>query len=61
MDRLEGLLRKRINDKRVRGGEEGQRASLAPALAAAEGLRGSVLWPLGGADPEVLDVAGIDA
>src|SRR5215470_16565584 len=61
MDRLEGTLRKRINDKRVRAGEEGQRAALVPALAEALGLRGAVLWPLGGLDPEVLDVAGIDA
>jgi hypothetical protein len=60
MDRLEGSLRKRLNDRRVRGSEEGLRARLAPALASAAGLRAELLWPLGGSDPEVVDLVGID-
>ena len=60
MDRLEGSLRKRLNDRRVRGSEEGLRAQLASALASAAGMRAELLWPLGGGDPEVVDLAGID-
>jgi hypothetical protein len=60
MDRLEGSLRKRLNDRRVRSSEEGLRAQLAPALASAAGMRAELLWPLGGGDPEVVDLAGID-
>jgi hypothetical protein len=59
MDRLEGLLRKRLNDRRVREGEEGMRAAVAPQLAGAAKLRGSLLWPFAGTDPEVLDLAGV--
>jgi hypothetical protein len=60
MDRLEGLLRKRLNDRRIRSSEDGLRAQLAPLLAEAAGLRAKVSWPLGGSDPEVLDLAGAD-
>jgi len=59
MDRLEGLLRKRLNDRRVREGEEGMRAQIAPQLASLAKLRGSLLWPLAGSDPEVLDLAAV--
>ncbi len=61
MDRLEGSLRKRLNDRRVRSSEEGLRAQLALKLAEVEGLGAVRLWPLGGSDVEVIDVAGIDA
>ncbi|MEE8473892.1 MAG: hypothetical protein V3T01_00985, partial [Myxococcota bacterium] len=61
MDRLEGSLRKRLNDRRVRSSEEGLRAQLALKLAEAEGLGAVRLWPLGGLDVEVIDVVGIDS
>ena len=61
MDRLEGQLRKRLNDRRIRSSEEGLRASLLSILSQAGELQGSVFWPLPGADPEVLDLAGINA
>jgi hypothetical protein len=61
MDRLEGQLRKRLNDRRVRGGEEGVRAQALARLAEVAGLREVVTWPLGGSDPEVLDLVGLDA
>ena len=60
MDRLEGSLRKRLNDRRVHSSEEGLRAQLAPVLASAAGMRSGLLWPLGGGDPEVVDLAGSD-
>src|SRR5262245_31051213 len=59
MDRLEGLLRKRLNDRRVREGEEGLRAQVALRLASQARLRGSLLWPLAGSDPEVLDLVAV--
>ena len=61
MDRLEGALRKRLNERKVRDGEEGMRARALPALEAAAGLRYARRWPLGGSDPDVLDVAGVAA
>ena len=61
LDRLEGLLRKRLNDHRVRESEEGLRGQLVPVLAARAGLRGTLAWPLPGSDPEVIDLAGIAA
>jgi hypothetical protein len=61
MDRLEGQLRKRLNDRRVRGGEEGVRAQALARLAEVAGLREVRTWPLGGSDPEVLDLVGLDA
>ncbi len=59
MDRLEGQLRKRLADRRTRSGEEGLRAALLPALVSAGGVRTWTPWPLGGSDPEVLDLAGL--
>jgi hypothetical protein len=59
MDRLERLLRKRLNDRRVREGEEGLRAQIAPRLASVARLRGMLIWPLAGSDPEVLDLAAV--
>lgn len=60
-DRLEGQLRKRLNDRAVKAGEEGLRAQALPALIDAAGLREALRWPLGGGDPEVIDVVGLDA
>ena len=61
MDRLEGSLRKRLNDRRVRGSEEGLRAQLVGSLIEAEGIRESALWPLAGSEPEIVDLIGIGA
>jgi hypothetical protein len=58
-DRLEGSLRKRLNDKRVRSGEEGIRADLWSALAEASAVRNPQAWPLGGAEPEIVDFTGV--
>ncbi len=59
LDRLEGMLRKRLNDRRVRGGEEGLRAQAAEALVARLELQSPRLWPLPGSDPEILDLLGL--
>ena len=61
LDRLEGSLRKRLNDRRIRSSDEGLRARLLDSFAEAEGIRQPVLWPLAGSDPEVVDFAGVDA
>jgi len=60
-DRLEGQLRKRLNDKRVKSGEEGLRGEAIGALAAAADLHASCPWPVSGADPDVIDRVGLDA
>jgi hypothetical protein len=59
LDRLEGSLRKHLNDREVRDGELGLRARLAPRLADAAGLHALVRWPLGGRDVDVLDFAAV--
>ncbi len=61
LDRLEGNLRKHLNDRKVRDGEEGLRARSIDEAATAAGLRSLVRWPLPGSDPEVLDFVGVDA
>jgi hypothetical protein len=61
MDRLEGQLRKHLNDRRVKSSEEAQRAEVVPGLVAAASLRSCLSWPLGGSDPEVIDLVGLDA
>ncbi len=61
MDRLEGSLRKRLNDRRIRGSEEGLRAQLVGSLIEAEGIRESVRWPLAGSEHEVVDLVGVGA
>ncbi|HET6303481.1 MAG TPA: hypothetical protein VFG80_01780 [Myxococcota bacterium] len=60
LDRLEGLLRKHLNDRRVREGEDGWRSRVLALLPAAE-LRDGVAWPLGGREVDVLDGAGVAA
>ncbi len=59
LDRLEGLLRKRLNDRHIRSSDEGLRTQLIGPLAAAAELRGTRLWPWPGADPELLDLVGV--
>jgi len=60
MDRLEGSIRKRANDRKVRDSEDGLRGTLAGALAAAQGLHSLRRWPLAGAGTEALDAVGVD-
>lgn len=59
-DRLEGQLRKRLNDRRVREGEHGLRARCVPLLVQTLGLRAAKPWPIAGSDREVVDLIGID-
>jgi len=61
LDRLEGSLRKRLNDRRARASEESLRAQLVASLVEAEGIRASALWPLAGSEPEVIDCIGVGA
>lgn len=60
MDRLEGSLRKRLNDRRVRDGEEGLRGRWLAPLEAAAGLRFSRRWPFGSAGAAI-DLIGVTA
>jgi hypothetical protein len=59
MDRLEGQLRKRLGDRRIRSSEEGLRTQILGALAAAGGIGSGLRWPLSGSDPEVIDLVGV--
>jgi hypothetical protein len=61
LDRLEGQLRKRLNDRAVREGEDGLRARALREVAAGAGLRVVAPWPLSGGELEVLDFLGVDA
>lgn len=61
LDRLEGQLRRRLNDRRVRASEEGLRSRALAASAEALGLRAWLAWPGISSDGEVLDLAGLDA
>ncbi len=60
LDALEGQLRKRLNDRRTREGEEGVRARAISAFRTWHSLRSLVPWPLGGGDEEVIDWVGVD-
>jgi hypothetical protein len=60
-DRLEGLLRKHLNDRRVRDGEEGWRSRVLAALPGAAELRDAVAWPLGGRELDVVDCVAVTA
>jgi len=59
MDQLEGCIRKRLNDKRIRDGEEGIRSRLIPTLIEVGSLRNALRWPLGGSDREAIDLLGV--
>ena len=61
MDRLEGSLRKRLNDRRTRASEEGLRAQIVGPLIEAEGIRASARWPLAGSESETIDFVGVGA
>ncbi|MBW2289599.1 MAG: hypothetical protein JRG90_17485 [Deltaproteobacteria bacterium] len=59
MDQLEGSIRKRLNDRRLRSGEEGLRARLTPPLAEIAGVRDAQCWPIGGSEVDVVDLVGV--
>jgi len=59
LDRLEGLLRKLLNDRRVRGSEAGLRSALLPLLDRAAELVGRCPWPFGSGDAEPVDWVGV--
>lgn len=60
LDGLEGNLRKRLNDRRTREGDEGIRTRLLPLVAEALNLRSLVSWPVGGKDLDVIDSVGVN-
>jgi len=59
LDRLEGSVRKHLNDREIRDGELGLRARVAPRLADAAGMHALTRWPLGGRDIDALDFAAV--
>lgn len=60
LDTLEGNLRKRLNDRRAREGDEGIRTRLQPLVASVLNLRSLVCWPVGGKDLDVIDSVGVN-
>ena len=60
LDRLEGSLRRRLNDGKIKAGEEGFRARLIPLLADQLSLRARRDWPLSGNDLEQVDFVALD-
>lgn len=58
MDRLEGSIRKRMNDRRVKSGEDGSRGRWVASLEIHAGLRFSRRWPFGPA-AGALDLIGV--
>jgi hypothetical protein len=61
LDGLEGQLRRRLNDRKVREGEEGLRGRVVAQLAAGSELRGLRPWPIPGSDLAVVDGIGVNA
>ena len=59
LDDLEGQIRRRLNDKKLRGSEDAMRTDLAAAAADTAGLRTLSAWPLGGSDRERIDGVGL--
>jgi len=61
LDGLEGQIRKRLNDRKLREGEEGLRGRVVAQLAAGDGLRGLRPWPQPGAELDVVDAVAVNA
>ena len=61
LDGLEGQLRRRLNDHKVRDGEDGLRGRVVAQLAAGSELRCVRAWPSPGAEIDVVDAVGVDA
>lgn len=61
LDRLEGLLRKLLNDRRIRTSEPGVRSALVPLLDRAGELVARCVWPVSGTDTEPVDWVGVAA
>ncbi|MCH2185754.1 hypothetical protein MK280_07775 [Myxococcota bacterium] len=60
LDALEGQIRRRVNDRKVRDGEDGLRTRLLTVLESACRLRDAVVWPVGGIDHDAVDLVGVD-
>jgi len=58
LDRLEGQVRRRLGERRVREGEEGLRGRWAAPAAAAAGLRDWRRWPAAGV-AQAIDLMGV--
>ncbi len=61
LDGLEGQIRRRLNDRRVREGEEGLRGRVVSQLAGGAELRGLRAWPLPGSDLDPVDAVAVGA
>ncbi len=61
LDGLEGQIRRRLNDRKVRDGEEGLRGRVIAQLAGGGELRGLSAWPMPGADLDLIDGVGLNA
>ncbi|MBW2578966.1 MAG: hypothetical protein JRE38_13015, partial [Deltaproteobacteria bacterium] len=61
LDGLEGQIRRRLNERKVREGEEGLRGRVVAQLAAGTELRGLCAWPMPGSDLDVVDAVGVNA
>jgi hypothetical protein len=61
LDGLEGQLRRRLNDRKVREGEDGLRSRVVAQLALGTELRGLRAWPQPGVEVDVVDGVGVDA
>jgi hypothetical protein len=60
-DGLEGQIRRRLNDRKVRDGEEGLRGRVIAQLTRGSELRALCPWPSPGADLDVIDGVGLNA
>lgn len=61
LDGLEGQIRRRLNDRKVREGEEGLRGRVIAQLSSGSELRGLSPWPMPGADLDLIDGVGLNS
>jgi hypothetical protein len=61
LDGLEGQIRRRLGDRKVREGEEGLRGRVVSQLAAGDELRGLRPWPQPGMDLDPIDAVAVNA